>query len=227
MHAHLFAPLLPTALKLFWPLATLPVVGGVAGGKEKEAARPESAHAVSERHRLFEDLVAKYRQLIYRVAYRMAGNPEDAQDLVQDTIVDAFRSFHKFQPGTRFDRWMLRVLTHNYIDRRRSNSIIRVESLDQPAWDDDDERTLELPDVRMDPARRIEEHLDETIQRALDELTEEYRAAVILCDIAGLSYEEIAGALKVPIGTVRSRINRGRGILKKKLAEYARSRYRL
>src|SRR4051794_40942306 len=178
MHAHLFAPLLPIALKLFWPLATLPVASGVAGGNEKEAARPESAQAVSERHRLFEDLVAKYRQLIYRVAYRMAGNPEDAQDLVQDTIVDAFRSFHKFQPGTRFDRWMLRVLTHNYIDRRRSNSIIRVESLDQPAWEDDDERTMELPDVRMDPARRIDEQLDEPIQKALDELTEEYRAAV-------------------------------------------------
>lgn len=182
-----------------------------------------------ERARLFEDLLRKYEYQIYRTAYRLTGNRDDAQDLVQDSVLDALRSFDRFQIGTRFDRWMQQIITHNFIDRQRAQPKVKVESLDQPLGDEEeDERTLEVPDVTSEPGHLIEEReLEEPVQRALDELPAEYRAVVVLSDIEGYSYDEIAAALKVPIGTVRSRLNRGRNILKEKLADYARERYGL
>ncbi len=189
----------------------------------------EPSREAQERARLFEDLLRKYEYQIYRVAYRLTGNRDDAQDLVQDSVIDALRSFDRFQIGTRFDRWMQQIITHNFIDRQRAQPKVKVESLDQPLGDDEeDERRLEVPDMTDDPAQIIEEReLEEPVQRALDELPAEYRAVVVMSDIEGYSYEEIAAALKVPIGTVRSRLNRGRNILKGKLADYARERYGL
>ena len=186
----------------------------------------------SESHesaRLFEDLLRKYEYLIYRTAYRLTGNRDDAQDLVQESVIDALRSFDRFQIGSRFDRWMQHLITNNFIDRQRSQPKVRIESLDQSAEDEDgDERKLEIADSTGDPGRLIDEHrLEEPVQRALDELPAEYRAVVVLSDIEGYAYDEIAAALKVPIGTVRSRLNRARARLKTKLAEYARERYRL
>jgi RNA polymerase sigma-70 factor (ECF subfamily) len=189
----------------------------------------EPSTEAQERARLFEDLLRKYETQIYRMAYRLTGNHDDAEDLVQDSVLDALRSFGRFQLGSRFDRWMQRVITNNFIDRQRAQPKILVESLDQPSDEEEgDERTLEVPDVSGDPAHFLEQReLEEPVQRALDELPAEYRAVVVLSDMEDYSYEEIAAALKVPIGTVRSRLNRGRGILKEKLADYARERYGL
>jgi RNA polymerase sigma-70 factor (ECF subfamily) len=189
----------------------------------------EQSAESNEQTRLFEDLLRKCEYQIYRIAYRLTGNRDDAQDLVQDSVVDALRSFDQFQIGTRFDRWMYQIITHDFIDSRRAQRKVKVESLDQPLnTDEEDERTLDVPDVTDDPAHIIEEReLEEPVQRALDELPEEYRVVVVLSDIEGYSYEEIAAALKVPIGTVRSRLNRGRNVLKVKLADYAREGYEL
>jgi len=181
------------------------------------------------RARLFEDLLRKHEYQLYRLAYRLTGNRDDAEDLVQDSVLEALRSFDQFHLGSRFDRWMQRIITYNFIDRQRTRPKVRVESLDQPReGEEDDQRTLEVPDVTDDPAHLLEEReLAEPVQRALDELPAEYRAVVVLSDIEDYSYEEVAVALKVPIGTVRSRLNRGRNILRDKLADYARERYGL
>lgn len=182
-----------------------------------------------ESARLFEDLLRKYEYLIYRTAYRLTGNRDDAQDLVQESVIDALRSFDRFQIGSRFDRWMQHLITNNFIDRQRSQPKVRIESLDQSTvGEDGDERTLEIADVSGDPGRLLDrERLEEPVQRALDELPAEYRAVVVLSDIEGYTYDEIAATLKVPIGTVRSRLNRARAKLKEKLADFARERYRL
>jgi RNA polymerase sigma-70 factor (ECF subfamily) len=189
----------------------------------------ESSREAQERTRLFEDLLRKYEYQIYRMAYRLTGNRDDAQDLVQDSVLEALRAFDRFHIGSRFDRWMQRIMTHNYIDRQRAQPKVEVESLDQSLGsEEEEERTLEVPDMTGDPARLLEEReLAEPVQRALDELPAEYRAVVVLSDIEGYSYEEIAATLKVPIGTVRSRLNRGRNILRERLADYARERYGL
>lgn len=207
--------------ELFGFAATLSLVGLLRSD--------ESSREAQERTRLFEDLLRKYEYQIYRMAYRLTGNRDDAQDLVQDSVLEALRAFDRFHIGSRFDRWMQRIMTHNYIDRQRAQPKVEVESLDQSLGsEEEEERTLEVPDMTGDPARLLEEReLAEPVQRALDELPAEYRAVVVLSDIEGYSYEEIAATLKVPIGTVRSRLNRGRNILRERLADYARERYGL
>jgi len=174
-------------------------------------------------------LLRKYERPLYRLAYRLTGHPDDAEDLLQDSVLEALRSFHRFQMGSRFDRWMQQVIIHNFIDRQRARPKIQVESLDQTNEEaGEDERPLEVPDVTDDPAHLLDmQGLEEPVQQALESLPVEYRIVVVLSDIEDFSYEEIAAALKIPIGTVRSRLNRGRNLLKEKLADYARERYGL
>ncbi len=166
----------------------------------------------------------RYEGPIYRVAYRLTGNHEDAQDLVQDTLLEAFRSFHRFQKGTYFDRWVYRIMTHTHIDHLRSRPKVSIESLDAPVRTGDGEiAQREIADVSQDPARQLtEQMLDEPVQKALSTLPDEFRAVVILSDIEGMTYEEVSQALQCPIGTVRSRLHRGRMILKEKLKDYVR-----
>lgn len=209
------------ARELFGFFYALFLLGMVHGGG------PPSKDS-QERTRLFEDLLRNHQNQLFRVAYRLAGNRDDAEDLLQVSVLDALRSFDRFQLGTHFDRWMQRIITNNYIDRHRVAPKVRIDSLDQPIGGEEDGRTIEVPDASGDPARLIDQReFEEPVQRALDELTPEYRAVVVLSDVEGYSYDEIAAALKVPIGTVRSRLNRARNALKKKLAEYARARYGL
>ncbi|NUQ01705.1 MAG: sigma-70 family RNA polymerase sigma factor [Armatimonadetes bacterium] len=163
--------------------------------------------------------MARYQRQMYRVAYRLTGNHDDAQDLIQDALFEAFRNFHRFERGTRFDRWLYRIMTNRHIDRVRRQSRVPWLSLDQgveagdgrdPGWD--------VAADGNDPADLlVDEILDERIQRALTELPEEYRHAVILADIEELSYEEVARVLRCPVGTVRSRLHRGRYLLRMKL----------
>lgn len=170
---------------------------------------------------VFEDLVARYQRQMYRVAYRLTGNHDDAQDLIQDALFEAFRNFDRFEPGTRFDRWLYRIMTNRHIDHVRRQSRLALLSLDQgddtedgrdPAW--------EVADTGSDPADLlVEEVLDEQIQRALLDLPEEYRQAVILADIEEMSYEEVARVARCPVGTVRSRLHRGRHLLRERLQQ--------
>jgi RNA polymerase sigma-70 factor (ECF subfamily) len=154
----------------------------------------------------WEEVVRAHSARVYRLAYRLTGNKHDAEDLTQEVFVRVFRSLSSYTPGT-FEGWLHRITTNLFLDMARRRQRIRFEGL----GDETAQRLHSGPT----PAQAFDErHLDSDIQDALEALAPEYRAAVVLCDIEGLSYEEIAVTLGVKLGTVRSRIHRGRAQLR-------------
>lgn len=168
---------------------------------------------------VFEELLSRYERPMYRVAYRLTGNHDDAQDLIQEAVLEAFRNFDRFEPGTRFDRWLYRIMTNRHIDRVRRQSRVNVLSLDQAQdYDDGRDGAWDVPDEAGNPADLlVQDVLDERIQWALNRLPEEYRQTLVLADLEGLSYQEVARILRCPVGTVRSRLHRGRNLLREQL----------
>ncbi|MBO0897885.1 MULTISPECIES: RNA polymerase sigma factor SigE [Arthrobacter] len=159
----------------------------------------------------WEEVVQAHSAKVYRLAYRLTGNRHDAEDLTQEVFVRVFRSLENFQPGT-LDGWLHRITTNLFLDQARRKSRIRFDGMTEEA-------ESRLPSNGPGPERSFEfNNLDVDIARALDELPPDFRAAVVLCDLEGLSYDEVARALGVKLGTVRSRIHRGRTMLKEKLA---------
>ena len=168
----------------------------------------------------WEEIVTDHSARVYRLAYRLTGNAHDAEDLTQEVFVRVFRSLHTYKPGT-FEGWLHRITTNLFLDQARRKSRIRFDAL----ADDADNR---LPSALPPPdAAYVEQAFDEDIEAALAELPPDFRAAVVLCDVEGLSYEEIADVLDVKMGTVRSRIHRGRAMLRSSLAHRAPGRGRL
>jgi RNA polymerase sigma factor (sigma-70 family) len=191
------------------------------GGLLEEAGRAESpaTHpAQPERNAqeaqwnlpTWEDIVRTHSARVYRLAYRLTGNPHDAEDLTQEVFVRVFRSLSSYTPGT-FEGWLHRITTNLFLDSARRRQRIRFEGLA-------DEMAHRLAGSEPTPAQAFDDsHLDDDVQAALKALPPEYRAAVVLCDIEGFSYEEIAATLGVKLGTVRSRIHRGRAQLRSAL----------
>ena len=169
-------------------------------------------------------LVREHQASIYRVAYRLCGTREDAEDLLQETLLEAYKAFGRFTPGTHFDRWIFRIMRNTFIDRLRCKPRVQCESLDAPIKTES--RTLaarEIVDQANQPDLRLMARmLDGPIQDALDALPPDYRIVVVLSDIQQMTYQEISRTLGCPIGTVRSRLHRGRAILKDRLKSYAR-----
>jgi RNA polymerase sigma-70 factor (ECF subfamily) len=158
----------------------------------------------------WDEVVRTHSARVYRLAYRLTGNKHDAEDLTQEVFIRVFRSLSNYTPGT-FEGWLHRITTNLFLDMARRRARIRFEGL----ADNADER---LQGREPSPAQSYDDrHLDADIQGALDALPAEFRAPVVLCDIEGLSYEEIAATLGVKLGTVRSRIHRGRAQLRKAL----------
>ncbi|WP_329621316.1 RNA polymerase sigma factor SigE [Streptomyces sp. NBC_01255] len=158
----------------------------------------------------WEEIVSTHSGRVYRLAYRLTGNQHDAEDLTQEVFVRVFRSLSTYTPGT-FEGWLHRITTNLFLDMVRRKQRIRFDAL----ADDAAER---LPSREPSPQQVFNDtHFDADVQQALDTLAPEFRAAVVLCDIEGLSYEEIAATLGVKLGTVRSRIHRGRSHLRKAL----------
>jgi RNA polymerase sigma-70 factor (ECF subfamily) len=165
----------------------------------------------------WDEVVRTHSARVYRLAYRLTGNPHDAEDLTQDVFVRVFRSLSSYTPGT-FEGWLHRITTNLFLDQVRRKQRIRFDGL----ADDAAER---LPGREPGPAQVYDErHFDDDVQRALDDLPPDFRAAVVLCDIEGLSYEEIAATLGIKLGTVRSRIHRGRVQLRAALEHRAPGR---
>ena len=155
----------------------------------------------------WDELVRQHSARVYRLAYRLTGNMHDAEDLTQEVFVRVFRSLPGYTPGT-FEGWLHRITTNLFLDMARRRQRIRFEGLG-------DQAVGLLRDDEPTPAQAFDaRHLDTDVQQALEALAPEYRAAVVLCDIEGLSYEEIASTLGVKLGTVRSRIHRGRAQLR-------------
>jgi RNA polymerase sigma factor (sigma-70 family) len=157
----------------------------------------------------WDDIVREHGDRVYRLAYRLAGNQHDAEDITQETFIRVFRSLANYQPGT-FEGWLHRITTNIFLDMVRRRSRLRMEGLP----DDTDRLAGDGPSPEE---MWTQTHLDPDLQAALDELAPEFRAAVVLCDVEGLSYEEIGATLGVKLGTVRSRIHRGRQALRSSL----------
>ncbi|HEX8497121.1 MAG TPA: RNA polymerase sigma factor SigE [Actinomycetales bacterium] len=163
----------------------------------------------------WEQVVREHSGRVYRLAYRLTGNVHDAEDLTQEVFVRVFRSLSSYTPGT-FEGWLHRITTNLFLDQVRRKKRIRFDAL----ADDAAER---MPGREPDPSRAYEDtHMDDDVQAALDALSPDFRAAVVLCDIEGLSYEEVAATLGIKLGTVRSRIHRGRSQLRAALAHRRR-----
>lgn len=159
----------------------------------------------------WEQIVQDHSARVFRLAYRLTGNRHDAEDLTQDVFVRVLRSLDRYEPGN-FDGWLHRITTNLFLDGARRRQRIRMD-----AMGDDASRVPGSSEI--EPERGFEHgNLDLDIQQALDALAPEYRAAVVLCDIEGLSYEEIAVTLGIKLGTVRSRIHRARAQLRTQLA---------
>ena len=162
----------------------------------------------------WEEIVTQHSARVYRLAYRLTGNMHDAEDLTHDVFIRVFRSLDSYQPGT-FEGWLHRITTNAFLDKMRRKQRIRFDALS-------DDAAARLPTLEVGPEQSYTDtHFDDDVQRALDALSADFRAAVVLCDIEGLSYEEIATTLGIKLGTVRSRIHRGRSQLREALAHRA------
>jgi RNA polymerase sigma factor (sigma-70 family) len=154
----------------------------------------------------WDEVVREHADRVYRLAYRLSGNQHDAEDLTQETFIRVFRSLATYQPGT-FEGWLHRITTNLFLDMARRRARVRMEALPEDAD--------RIPGGGPSPDQvYASSHLDPDLQAALDELPPDFRAAVVLCDVEGLSYEEIGATLGVKLGTVRSRIHRGRQALR-------------
>lgn len=161
---------------------------------------------------------------MYNFALRLTMDPTDAEDLVQDSVVKAFRFFHSYEKGTNAKAWLFRILKNSYINNYRKKS-------KRPNEVDYDEVSTFYETIRADQTdtsdleeRMYRDMLDDTVTRALESIPEDFRSVVLLCDVEGFTYEEIANMLDVPIGTIRSRLHRGRNLLRASLEDYAKNR---
>lgn len=167
----------------------------------------------------FESLIEANREALYRIAYRLAGNRDDAEDLLMEALTEAWESFRHFRSGTDFVRWVATIMTHTFLDWRRKNSHYEFASLNEPKENDDE--PIDLPEDTDDPeTAAMKRAFWRAANEALDELPTEFKTVVVLIDMEGLSYEEAAKALNCPIGTIRSRLHRARILLREKLKDW-------
>lgn len=177
--------------------------------------------ARNEDRREFDALVERYHKQAYNIAYRMAGNHADAEDLTQEAFIRAFRFFGQYRRELPFDSWLYKIMSNVFIDRLRRRPKARIRSLDQPVVTDEGEAQFDVRDPGAGPEDIVLSlEMDGRLQTALENLPEAFRITVIYADIEGLSYEEIAEATNTNIGTVRSRLHRGRRLLRDKLKKY-------
>jgi RNA polymerase sigma-70 factor (ECF subfamily) len=159
----------------------------------------------------WEEVARDHGRFMYTVAYRLAGNDEDAQDLVQEALIRVRRGLERYEPGS-LEGWLARIVTNVFLDEVR-----RRRRRPTDALPDDPERVLP-PSPGAD---EVSTQLSDDIQAALAALPDEFRVPVVLCDVADQSYEQIAASLGIPVGTVRSRLHRGRRMLRTMLSEGA------
>ncbi|NQV06955.1 sigma-70 family RNA polymerase sigma factor [bacterium] len=158
----------------------------------------------------WEEVAQRYGRQIYNFAYRLTGNPDDAADLTQEVLLKVRRGLGSYTPGT-FEGWLWRITRNAFIDETRRRK--RRATVPLPEGDRDDTGAAPPPEDVLATVR-----LGEEVQAALLDLPYEFREAVVMCDVVGLSYEEIAESVGAPIGTVRSRIHRGRKMLRERLS---------
>jgi RNA polymerase sigma-70 factor, ECF subfamily len=185
-------------------------------------SRLEDVHAQAGRD--FEAAAMPFLDALYNTAYRMTRNAQDAEDLIQETYLKAYKHYDKFEEGTNLKAWLFKIMKNTFINSYRKNQLV-------PPHTDfaDIEGTFE-DQVNLDANRQIKNPedelldtvLDEDVQRALDDLPPDYRMVILLADIEGFAYKEISDILEIPAGTVMSRLYRGRKLLEEAMLRYAR-----
>lgn len=196
--------------------------------KDKGNLSSATANLASDRsgsrEQLFEQLLSQTHRQAFHIALRLTGNRSDAEDLVQESFVRAFRFFHRYDESLPFTSWLYRIMMNAHIDEVRRRGKLRASSLDEPhpetgtSWD--------VPDDTGSPDRlMLNEAMEAEIQDGLMKMTADFRMAVLLADLEGLSYEEIAQVMSTSIGTVRSRIHRGRKQLRNFLIKSCPEKY--
>jgi RNA polymerase sigma-70 factor, ECF subfamily len=189
-----------------------------------DAAADEKAAQTKE---LFESQALQYMDQLYAAAMRMTRNPADAADLVQETFVKAFQAFGQFQQGTNLKAWLYRIQTNTFINQYRKNQRNPYQSTidDLEDWQlGNAESMTQSLSTRSAEAEAIDHLPDSAVKDALQSIPEDFRMAVYFADVEGFSYQEVADIMKTPVGTVMSRLHRGRKMLRELLSEYARDR---
>lgn len=200
-------------------LAVMAPMARSSAVRADQYTREELAH--------YEAIVQRYARHVYNIAYRMAGNEADARDLVQEAFLRVYRALRRVEPDAPLERWLYRIVSNLHIDLLRKRPRTRVESLDAPVETARGEVSREIADLESSPEAILDrEQLDVAIQRALGTLPQELRLVVVLSDIEGLAYEEIATMLRIPLGTVKSRLHRARQALQQRLRPYVEARRR-
>jgi|SRR5579885_237331 RNA polymerase sigma-70 factor (ECF subfamily) len=185
------------------------------------ATRTNSA----DKRKLFESEALPHLDAIYTMAVRLVHNADDAGDLLQETVLRAWRFFDQFEPGTNCRAWLMTILFNNFRNGYRRSS------REQPAASSEDfEHRLETTSASDDPSRNnpeaevIGKSMDREVEAAFNSLPDEFRSALLLVDIQELNYQEASRVLEVPVGTIKSRVSRGRTMMRKALADYAKEK---
>jgi RNA polymerase sigma-70 factor (ECF subfamily) len=181
-------------------------------------------HTDQERGWDFEAAAMPFVDSLFNTAYRMTGNSEDAEDLVQESYMKAYKYYDKFEEGTNFKAWLFKILKNTFINSYRKkqqeppqNAFADIEDAFESQVSEEAQRRILNPEEEI-----LENVLDADVQQALNELPNDYRMVVILADLESFSYKEIAEILEVPVGTVMSRLYRGRRLLEAAMLKYAR-----
>ncbi len=184
---------------------------------------PRQHYSEKEKQEVFDNEFMPHINSMYNFGYRLTLDRDDAKDLVQDTYLKAYRFIESFQKGTNAKAWLFRILKNSFINdyRKKSKEPAKVDYQEVETYYNSEEVDRQItPDLRVES---LKDMIGDEISNALNSLDVDFRTVIILCDLEGFKYEEMAKILDIPIGTVRSRLHRARNLLKEKLKSYAQS----